>query len=316
LKVKEYLGEAGHGKVNCKAVSEQMNVIEVWGSHAQDSKKDPDTLYHSQALEDIVFPPRVVLGNATDDFDPQCISIHAEASPVGVAMKAFLDSIGGWPAEAVATNCKWLTKHPKKNGCTGPCPMPSRRGDGECFLPGWDDELQCKQGAQAGISSVRANVHRSGPSAWPLCGIGCFATGIETFWVQVVALSDVLDNGFVAGDIVKFLETGVGSQIYMGEEATSAMVKVPAKSTVFIPYGFMALPLTMAYRAAEKKDKVGNIMCVPVFNVEWFKHVSVALRTAIHTLNADYLVKQSSDFYTTRSSFFAGFCKDAGIDVK
>ena len=114
------LGEGSHGKVNCKAISDQRSTSEGWAQTAHDAnKKDSETTYHSQELDAFNYPECVIAWKEDDDaFDPRRISIHKEGSSIGVAMQAYVVAMGGWPTTVVGRNAKWLTKHPKKTGCT------------------------------------------------------------------------------------------------------------------------------------------------------------------------------------------------------
>ena len=312
LQVKELLAEGGFGKVNAKAVCEQMCILEGW-DHAVIDKEDP--YQEHQKLDLIEWPSCIEPPESEAPFNHDKVSVHAEDSVVGVAWKSCTTAIGGWPGAATTLNSKWLAKNTKKCGCTSACPpCTGLSGDSASLLPGFDVTAQNVEGSFSSISSMRANRLRASAAAWPNAGFGCFASSLETFFIHIISMVQVRGQGFAVCDVQKFLETTEGSSIYAGDDATACVLKIPAGCVVWIPYGYMPLPLGMGYNQKEK-DKFFHVHVLTVFDDRMFMALPHEIRHIVFTLNNDYLVGQNSGDFQKRLGQLKTVCKRGGVDV-
>ena len=91
----------------------------------------------------------------------------------------------------------------------------------------------------------------------------------------------------------------------------SFILKVAKGSLVWIPYGYMAIPLIVEYAKAESEN-LRFIMASPIYNSEWAKAVPANVGAAILSFSKQFLDKQEDSKCVDRAALFTKQCESFG----
>jgi hypothetical protein len=110
-------------------------------------------------------------------------------------------------------------------------------------------------GSTPWLATCRPHSWRYGPHAWPLPGFGAFAQALDPAenlesYIVAIPITAIIKEGIAMRDVAAFLETETGSRVF-GAEAK--VMKLCKGSVLWIPYGFVAIPVAVLEEKDEEK---------------------------------------------------------------
>jgi hypothetical protein len=186
------------------------------------------------------------------------------------------------------------------------------------------------QGSAPWLMAFRLYSWRYGPFAWPMPGFGCFVQlrgGTPEMHLLLVKASNLLQEGIAIKDLQSFFETQTGQACFRDH---AKVVKLMPAAVVWIPFGFLAIPLAMAagdldYDKAKdtenkdqemEKDKdkdkdtddMGYLWCWTPFVPKWASDVDTIVWNAISGWNSEHIAKNlAMDIWQDRKTVFTDF---------
>ena len=250
-----------------------------------------------------------------------------------------LEDLYGVAKESIDKKAESLELHMAKNtdwgGCLGRAVSDAmlkvdQIADGHKTIEGFNTEA----GSAVWLACCKPGFWRWGPAAWPLPGVGCWATvarGYPGGFLQLLPAAQLLSQGIALKDLHKFLETEAGTT-YTQEH--SIITRIEEHQWVWVPFGWIASPVILDLQAsgeagdeekgrkaekgkkAEKaNDKLGHYVHIPFFAAEQAKFVEKIARQAILTWNGEFLQRKSGEkLWGPRSELWTKFAKAVGTE--
>ncbi|CAK0800384.1 unnamed protein product [Prorocentrum cordatum] len=164
------------------------------------------------------------------------------------------------------------------------------------------------------ISVSRPWAWRFGPSQCPLPGVGSLIQATsDNMLMQLINAEVILKNGVSIADAKQYFETPQGAKDF---EENGISLRVPNGDVVFVPYGWLAMPVCVPAVEAEKlkasAESTGSYWAMAVFSTKLAKALDEPCWKAIEKFNTDRLVRSasSSPQWQFRSEAFAKFCEE------
>ena len=273
-----------------------------------------------------------------DKFDPRLPTMWSpprEEAHEAHPLWKHLEDLYGVVKESIDKKAESLDLHMAKNTDWGGCLGRVRSevmlkvdqiADDHKTIEGFSSD----PGSAVWLACCKPGFWRWGPHAWPLPGVGCWASlarGSPGGFLQLFPAAQLLSQGIALKDMHKFLETEAGST-YTQEH--SIVTRMEEHHWVWVPFGWIAAPVILDLKAsgeagdeekgrtAEKtdkgkklgNDKLGHYVHVPFFATEHAEFVEKIARLAIMTWNGEYLQRKSGEkLWGPRSELWTKFAK-------
>ena len=123
------------------------------------------------------------------------------------------------------------------------------------------DGIEIKDGQGPFLVALMKNCPRFGAAAFPMTTVGCFISNMSENALLLAAFKfqHVADQGIAMADVQTFLATTTGLKMLKSEEDSRYMY-IPKNTSVFVPWGWYALPCF--YSATSKGTKADDWMYV------------------------------------------------------
>lgn len=181
-------------------------------------------------------------------------------------------------------------------------------------------------GAQPWLVAVRPWAWRHGPGAMPMPGVGCLIQGLATLaetHLLCIPVAEVLSKGIALCDLKGFLNSPSG----LGLLDSCVLLRLASDSVVWVPYGWVALPLVMlkdeedqakenpAQDADKKADGEANIVDLGFMSVLtvfsrglMLNRISADTWRSVRAYNREYLRKVANkSAWTSRAALGEAF---------
>ena len=182
--------------------------------------------------------------------------------------------------------------------------MPGALGPLAHAAPEWGQEFfgavdsVSKSGGEPWLVGMRKNMRRFGPAAFPVPGIAtCYQALDHPQHIILIKGEHLLKQGIVFANMESFIE---GDHKMEWLKKHGNMILLAAQSYVYIPFGWLAIPLHFVMKD-EKKPEHTFGWAVPLFVEEWFQELAPEVRIAIKVLNEAHFKKQNTTFWKDRS---------------
>jgi len=263
---------------------------------------------------------------AAKSFDTSVPTLFLESTEWG---KAMLDKIASFRSKQVATaeekqqsTLKSLAAKPEWLGC-----LVKWEHDKHDFSDWGLGDLECESepGSCPWTVAFRQNSWRYGPHAWPLPGVGSFvqnlADPVLDVYIIVIPLEEALTHGIAAKDLQAFLDTHSGKQLFH-TEAKVVKLQTGASAAVWVPYGYVAVPLALTEPKSdgdskEILQKVVHLWCWSPMSTSLASQVAEQVWTSIVSWNRAYMQKfPTQKTWSDRSRSFEAFVAKVGTAEK
>ena len=182
--------------------------------------------------------------------------------------------------------------------------MPGALGPLAHAAPEWGQEFfgavdsVSKSGGEPWLVGMRKNMRRFGPAAFPVPGIAtCYQALDHPQHIILIKGEHLLKQGIVFANMESFIE---GDHKMEWLKKHGNMILLAAQSYVYIPFGWLAIPLHFVMKDEEKPEHTFG-WAVPLFVEEWFQELAPEVRIAIKVLNEAHFKKQNTTFWKDRS---------------
>ncbi|CAK0910360.1 unnamed protein product [Prorocentrum cordatum] len=158
------------------------------------------------------------------------------------------------------------------------------------------------------LCTVRADAFRHGPSAFPLNGYSNLVVVIsEVMQFVLLPVANIISQGIILADVPKFLASeGATTTLEAGY-----LVTLAHHETLYVPYGFIALPLYYPATLDEsKKSVLGHCMVLPLLHQQRMKAyaaTNAAVTKAVNSSNMTFLSNQPQQMYKDRAAGLSRF---------